>query len=71
MYTENNEYWSTSREEGDEKQPVINEEINNRAPMVVQEDDQTVSDGDKINNQEINYDEASMHTEDWVSWLGS
>ena len=69
MYTENNEYWSTSREEEEEEQPVINEEINNRAPMVVQEDNQTVS--DKINNQEINYDGTSMYAEDWVTWLGS
>ena len=71
MYTKNNEYWSTSKMEEDEEQPVINEEINNRALTVVQEDDQTVSDGDMINNQEINSDEASMHNEDWIYWFGN
>ena len=71
MYTRSNEYWSTSKREEDEEQPVINDEPNSGALMVVQEDDQTVSDGDMTNNQEINSDEASMHNEDLIYWFGN
>ena len=39
--------------------------------MMVQEDDQTASDGDMTNNQEMNSDEASMHNEDYIYWLGN
>ena len=66
---ERNEYWNTNIEEEDEGKLVLDEDINNRAPIVLQEDSQTFR--DKINNQEINYDGISMCAEDWVTWLGS
>ena len=71
MYTGSNEYWNTSKREIDEEQPVINDEPNSRALMMVQEDDQMASDGDMTNNQEMNSDEASMHNEDWTYYLGN
>ena len=66
---ERNEYWNTNIEEEDEGKLVIDEDINNGAPIVLQEDSQTFR--DKINNQEINYDGISMCAEDWVTWLRS
>ena len=66
---ERNEYWNTNIEEEDEGKLVIDEDINNGAPIVLQEDSQTFR--DKINNQEINYDGISMCAEDWVTWLGT
>ena len=39
--------------------------------MMIQEDDQTASDGDMTNNQEMNSDEASMHNGEWTYYLGN
>ena len=66
---ERNEYWNTNIEEEDEGELVIDMNMNNGAPIVLQEDSQTFR--DKINYQEINYEGISMCAEDWVSWLGT
>ena len=71
VYTGSNELWNTSNWETDEEQIVINDEPNSGALMMVQEDDQTASDGDMTNNQEMNSDEASMHNEGWTCYLGN
>ena len=66
---ERNEYWNTNIEEEDEGELVIDMNMNNGAPIVLQEDSQTFR--DKINYQEINYEGISMCAEDWVFWLGT
>ena len=71
VYTGSNEFWNTSKRETDEEQIVINDEPNSGALMMIQEDDQTASDGDMTNNQEMNSDEASMHNEEWTYYLGN
>ena len=71
VYTGSNELWNTSRWETDEEQIAINGELNNGALLMIQGDDQTASDGDLTNNQEMNSDEASMHNEGWTYYLGN
>ena len=71
VYTGSNEFWNTSKRETDEEQIMINDEPNSGALMMVQEDDQTASDGDMTNNQEMNSDEASIHNEGWTYYLGN
>ena len=71
VYTGSNELWNTSKWETDEEQIVINDEPNSGALMMIQEEDQTASDGDLTNNQEMNSDEASMHNEGWTYYLGN
>ena len=63
------EHRNTNIEEEDEGELVIDMTMNNRAPLVLQEDSQTFR--DKINYQEINYEGISMCAEDWVTWLGT
>ena len=50
---------------------MINDEPNSGALLMIQGDDQTASDGDLTNNQEMNSDEASMHNEGWTCYLGN
>ena len=64
-----NEHWNTNIEEEDEGELVIDISMNNRAPIVLQEDGQSFR--DKINHQEINCEGISMCAEDWVTWLGT
>ena len=69
VYTGSNKLWNTRKWETDEEQIAINGELNNGALLMIQGDDQTASDGDLTNNQEMNSDEASMHNEDWTYYL--
>ena len=71
VYTGSNELWNTSKWETDEEQIGIYGEPNNGALLMIQGDDQTASDGDLTNNQEMNSDEASMHNEGWTCYLGN
>ena len=69
-YTGSNELWNTSGWEIDENQLAIESDPNNGAPPMIQEDDQTASDGDLTNNQGMNSDEASMHNKEWTCYMG-
>ena len=71
VYTGSNELWNTSKWETDEEQIVIDNEPNSGALMMIQGDDQTASDSDLTNNQEMNSDETSMHNKGWTYYLGN
>ena len=71
MYPGSNETWNTSGWEIDKDQLAIDGDPNNGALLMIQGDDQTASDGDLTNNQEMNSDEASMHNEGWTCYLGN
>ena len=63
------EHRNTNIEEEDEGELVIDMSMNNKAPIVLQEDSQSFR--DKINYQEISCEGITMYAADWVTWLGT